>query len=540
MTNSDRSSAKNDLPEKTEVSRSSFPESDALANIRHSLRTPLNQIIGYSEMLQEEASDSGRLGYLPDLQKIHTAGGQLLALVNEGLAPWKIETGKIDLEMMRHEMRTPLNLIIGYSELCEEVAAEDKSEHFVGDLRKISSAAKNLLALFDSAEFPTQLDISQLARRNIAHRVSDPAADSLPGSAHAEATHNIPRASLLIVDDNEGNRDMLSRRLERYGYTVASAADGQQAIDLMKAQSFDLVLLDVLMPVMDGLETLGRLKADEMLKHVPVIMLSALDEIDSAVRCIEVGAEDYLPKPFNPVLLQARITASLEKKRLRDREQAYLEQLEMEREKSERMLLNILPKSIADRLKAGESTIADSFKDATVLFADLENFTKISTGISPADLVHLLNDIFSGFDWLAELHGLEKIKTIGDAYMVVGGLPNPRPDHASAIAEMALEMQKVIKRFNTVERTFNLRIGISTGPVIAGVIGRKKFIYDLWGDTVNLSSRMESQGQPGKIQVSSSTYERLKNKYAFEKRGVLDVKGKGEMTTYFLTGKLVH
>ena len=534
MTNP-RSSAESDSDEKTKVSRTAFPESDALSNIRHSLRTPLNQIIGYSEMLQEEAADQGQIAYLADLQKIHTAGGQLLALVNEGLAPWKLETGKIDLDMMRHEMRTPLNLIIGYSELCEEVAVENKIENFVDDLKKISSAAKNLLQLFDSPEFPTQLEVSHLARKPPRRRAVPE--EGLPISEKGVIGRE---TSLLIVDDNEGNRDMLSRRLERQGYVVATAGDGQQALDAMKNQSFDLVLLDVLMPVMDGLETLSRLKMDDTLKHVPVIMLSALDEIDGAVRCIEVGAEDYLPKPFNPVLLQARISASLEKKRLRDREQAYLEQLEMEREKAERMLLNILPKSIADRLKAGESTIADSFKDATVLFADLENFTKIATGISPADLVHLLNDIFSGFDWLAELHGLEKIKTIGDAYMVAGGLPNPRPDHASSIAEMALEMQKVIKRFNTVDRTFNLRIGISTGPVIAGVIGRKKFIYDLWGDTVNLASRMESQGQPGRIQVSASTYERLKNKYTFQKRGVIDVKGKGEMTTYFLTGKEIH
>src|SRR6266516_541427 len=265
-------------------------------------------------------------------------------------------------------------------------------------------------------------------------------------------------------------------------------------------------------------------------------MLSAIDELDSVVRCIEVGAEDYLPKPFNQVLLTARINACLEKKRLRDQEQAYLDQLRMEREKSERLLLNILPKSIADRLKQGESTIADSFPDATVLFADLGDFTKLTSHVPAPELVRLLNEIFSKFDWLAELHHLEKIKTIGDAYMVAGGLPVPRPDHAEAMAEMALDMQKVVTRLDSGDgRRFELRIGISSGPVVAGIIGSKKFIYDLWGDTVNIASRMESLGQFGAIQVAETTYERLKDKYLFDKRGKIDVKGKGKMTTYFHT-----
>ena len=216
--------------------------------------------------------------------------------------------------------------------------------------------------------------------------------------------------------------------------------------------------------------------------------------------------------------------------------------MRIEREKSERLLLNVLPKSIADRLKQGESTIADSFPDVSVLFADLGDFTRLATEVPAPELVHLLNEIFSKFDWLAELHLLEKIKTIGDAYMAVGGLPTPRPDHVEAVAEMALDMQKVVTKLNWGDgKCIDLRIGISTGPVVAGIIGSKKFIYDLWGDTVNIASRMESLGQFGAIQVSEPTYERLKDRYAFERRGKIEVKGKGKMTTYFLTGRMpVH
>ncbi len=214
------------------------------------------------------------------------------------------------------------------------------------------------------------------------------------------------------------------------------------------------------------------------------------------------------------------------------------EVLREEQEKSEKLLLNILPHSIAMRLKNQQSLIAERFDEVTILFADLVNFTSLASILSPTELVNLLNEIFSVFDRIASLDGLEKIKTIGDAYMVVGGLPNMRTDHAEAIAEMALNMQNQIQRFQSNGgEPLSIRIGINTGSVVAGVIGLTKFTYDLWGDTVNIASRMESQGLPGYIQVTEATYELLKDKYIFEKRGLLLVKGRGEMITYWLLGR---
>ena len=211
--------------------------------------------------------------------------------------------------------------------------------------------------------------------------------------------------------------------------------------------------------------------------------------------------------------------------------------LRKERNKTENLLLNLLPEPIAERLKEEPGVIADKFENATILFADLVNFTQISTTMSATKLVYLLNEIFSTFDELTEKHGLEKIKTIGDAYMVAGGIPIARPDHAEASAEMALDMLVAIDELNVkLEATFDLRIGINSGPVVAGVIGTKKFIYDLWGNAVNTASRMESHGVPGRIQVSFYTYELLRDKYEFEERGSIDIKGQGEMRTYFLTG----
>jgi class 3 adenylate cyclase len=212
--------------------------------------------------------------------------------------------------------------------------------------------------------------------------------------------------------------------------------------------------------------------------------------------------------------------------------------LGLEQEKSERLLLNVLPASIAARLKQTEGVIADAFPDATVLFADIVDFTPRSQQIAPAQVVQVLNELFSVFDQLARQRGLEKIKTIGDAYMVAGGLPDPRPDHVEAVAEMALAMrEEVARRSDPSGRPLQVRIGIDTGPVVAGVIGTSKFSYDLWGDTVNTASRMESDGVAGCIQVTARTWKRLRDGYRFERRGSIQVKGKGEMVTYFLVGK---
>ena len=214
------------------------------------------------------------------------------------------------------------------------------------------------------------------------------------------------------------------------------------------------------------------------------------------------------------------------------------EALHYQQKQTEGLLLNILPEAIANRLKQQLGTIAEDFADVTVLFADIVGFTQIASSLSAIQLVRLLNQIFSDFDRLSDQYNLEKIKTIGDAYMVVGGLPRRSPHHAQAIAQMALDMQIAIAKFNAEnQQNFSIRIGIHSGSVVAGVIGIKKLTYDLWGDTVNIASRMESQGFTNKIQVSETTYQHLRDEFLFEKRGEIEVKGKGKMTTYLLIGR---
>ncbi|HVY70414.1 MAG TPA: adenylate/guanylate cyclase domain-containing protein, partial [Verrucomicrobiae bacterium] len=345
--------------------------------------------------------------------------------------------------------------------------------------------------------------------------------------------------SVLLAANDTPASNALIGMLEQNGHAMSVARTGTQALELVYTGGFDLILLELDLPEMNGFQILEYLKGDMVWRNIPAIMISPSHDPASLVRSFELGADDFLSSPFDPVLLLARVNSSIEKRRLREKEQSYIDQIQAEQARSERLLLNILPAPIADRLKHGEDTIVDSFTEVTVLFADLVGFTQLSTRLTKEELVQSLNEIFSAFDRLAERHGLEKIKTIGDAYMVAGGLPQPRPDHAEAIAEMAMDMQNEIARYNAARGTqLSIRVGINTGPVVAGIIGKYKFIYDLWGDTVNTASRMESHGFPGTIQVTAVTHEKLRDKYRFADRGSVEVKGKGGMRTHWLLGKI--
>ncbi|MGK7872695.1 MAG: adenylate/guanylate cyclase domain-containing protein [Xenococcaceae cyanobacterium] len=350
------------------------------------------------------------------------------------------------------------------------------------------------------------------------------------------------KGNILVVDDTPDNLRLLSVMLTEQGYKVRKALNGQTALKTVRIVPPDLILLDINMPGMNGYEVCQALKADEQTKEIPVIFISALDDVLDKVKAFKVGGVDYITKPFQGEEVLARIENQLTIRQLQKQLQEQNTLLRQEQEKSERLLLNILPLPIAAQLKENQRAIVEQFDEATFLFADIAGFTSFSAPMPPAEVVDLLNQIFSTFDQLAEHHGLEKIRTIGDSYFVGSGVPVVRRDHAEAAAEMALDMQREITRFKWSNgEPLQLRLGINTGgPVVGAVIGIKKFAYDVWGNTVNIASRMESQGVPGKIQVTTATYERLKDKYVLEERGAIAVKGKGEMTTYWLTGRKIQ
>ena len=340
------------------------------------------------------------------------------------------------------------------------------------------------------------------------------------------------RGFVLVVDDEEQNRTLLHDPLEARGYEVEEAENGTQALQKVAARPPDVILLDLMMPNLDGFQVCRRLKIDAKTAHIPILMLTALSDRKERLMGIEAGANDFLTKPVDLQDVIMRVGNAVYTKHLHD-------QLQAEKEKSEQLLLNILPKAVAERMKKGETNIADSYPDVTVLVADLVGFTTLSAHIDPELVVQLLNEIFSAFDLLTEKHGLEKIKTVGDAYMVAGGMTFPRPDHAEACAELAIHLREEIERRNRqTNSSIQLRVGICTGPVVAGVIGRGRFAYDLWGETVNVACRLESTAAVGKIQISESTYECLRGKYQFEEKHSASVNGQSDLAAYWLGRRL--
>jgi guanylate cyclase len=273
------------------------------------------------------------------------------------------------------------------------------------------------------------------------------------------------------------------------------------------------------------------------------VAFAAVFLISGIVGELTSGGRSPLPAWFESTMIALNVTVAgavvfgLLATFVRQREEA-LAALRVEQDRAESLLLNILPRSIADRLKADTATIADQFAAASILFADIVDFTPLSDQLRPAEVVGLLDHLFTHFDLLAERYGVEKIKTIGDCYMVAAGVPTPRADHARVTALMALDMQEAMRSEDGIAHLgLELRIGVNSGPVVAGVIGRKRFLYDLWGDAVNMASRMETSGMPGQIQVTRATYELLRDEFDLEPRGVIPIKGKGDVETWYLVGR---
>ncbi len=508
------------------------------AHLRQEFVAPAAAIVGFTEILLEDAARDGLSDYRADLERIHSAGLALQTLLDEVLRQSAGEIEDIDgyRTKLRHDLRTPINAVKGYGEMIIEDARDGGHDALLPDLEKLLAAADGMLARIDAlVAFSGQTSLENAREESFAgaSRVLDALKFSQAPVAHQDIAGQI-----LVIDDNASNRDLLSRQLARDGHAVEAVASGAEGLALLEGRDFDLILLDVLMPEMSGFEVLSKLKLDSSTAEIPVIMITALDEMDSIVRCIEAGAVDYLPKPFAPALLRARIRASLENKLLRDRERAMMEELRIAKERNETLLLSILPRAVVDRINEGAGMVADHIPEATILFADIANFTPFSGKLSASDVVGVLNRIFSAFDRLVEQHGAEKIKTIGDGYMVAVGLPEPCEDHAEIAAKLSLAMLDSLAGIrDEIGAPIQLRIGLHTGPAVAGVIGERKFAYDIWGTTVNIASRMESHGVPDRVHVSKSVADRLAGQFRIVPRGTVEVKGAGLMETYFLEGK---
>lgn len=497
-----------------------------LRELRHELRTPINHILGYTEILLDEAGDAGLAEVTEDLERVHGAGRELLTVVNTLLDPAKHPGGRVDVVAACHQLRTPLDQVIGYAEMLLEGAEANGQGELVPDLRHVHDAAHHLLAVVSSVLAPEGValgtidDLLREGGRGIGTReVSVPATGEF---SETPALHG----RVLVVDDVAMNRDILLRRLEGLGCTAAAAVNGRQALDMLGTEDFDLILLDLMMPEVDGYEVLKRLRSSETWSSIPVIVLSALEEVEGAVRCIQLGAEDYLPKPFNLVLLKARVHAALEKKHLRDRDALHLQQIEQEKQRVDALLHVILPHEVAEELKATNDVQTRQYDHVAVLFCDVVGFTSFCDSHGAEEVVSVLQDLVATYEALCLKHDVLKIKTIGDAFMAVCGMLTPAENPVLNCIRCAVEM---IDAAHRLPADWDVRIGIHVGPVVGGVLGKRQFQFDLWGDTVNSAARMEHNGEPGKITLSGAAWEQVASLCRGHDRGLIQVKGKGMM-----------
>ena len=343
-------------------------------------------------------------------------------------------------------------------------------------------------------------------------------------------------ARVLVVDDIPANVKLLEVKLTAEYFDVVTAASGAEALLRIAERQPDIVLLDVMMPELNGYQVLERLKADDDLRHIPVIMLSALDELDSVVRCIEIGAEDYLPKPFNPVLLRARVNACLEKKRLRDQEVFYLQQIEQEKKRVDDLLHVILPEQIVEELKATNMVRPRRYENVAVLFCDIVGFTSYCDGRPPEEVMPGLQRLVEKYEELALRYNLEKIKTIGDSFMATAGLLKLVENPVLASVRCGLDMLSVAQKM---PENWLVRVGINVGPVMAGVVGQSQYLFDLWGDTVNTAARIESHGMANSVNVSRVAWQQISDQCYGESLGMVQVKGKGELEILRIKGFIV-
>jgi DNA-binding response OmpR family regulator/signal transduction histidine kinase len=500
-----------------------------LAFVRHELRTPVNAMIGYSEMLLEDAEETGDTEAAADLKRIGTCSRQILRELEAILSTERIlsEQGR-DLDsyamQIRADLRDPLGAIVGYAEMLVESSEEAGKTSRIPDLQRILRASHTLLELSNdiaalATQAPDAIPSQMMQGATLAHG----ALSKIRSVDHDVSAHTRTGA-LLVVDDSATNRDLLARQLARRGYIVDTAASGADALERMGQQRFDLVLLDVLMPDLDGVGVLLRMKNDVRLAEIPVIMLSALDEVDSIVRCLELGATDFVSKPFHPTILDARIQTAL---------QAFASRMAAPQHASpvssdsalERLVAGSVPDYIGERVLRGQSRQLDGVVSAAACFVDLD-FALAAT--DPAERARLTEILIEAARDACRAEDA-RVLLQGIGLVMVAGFPEPAIDASVRIARTALAFMENAERDG-----LRLRAGMHTGSVYAALVGQENLSYWVWGDAIDLSRRLALSADRATVSISAATQAALKDAFDIGSKGVIEVPGRGQMRAYIL------
>jgi class 3 adenylate cyclase len=491
-----------------------------LVQRRHELVAATSAIFELAALLAEETEICACPPAVGNLEIIKHNVERMAAMIGDALgadAP-----AEAAARVLNHDLRSPLTAVIGFSDDLRRIASKYQLECFGPQFEQLRSLGQRTLSLLTGA---------------VAHLRSPEGCSPIDGleryleraSSRAGGGAAVPAVEpgrIVVAEDDASLSDLLCCYLRAQGHDVVPARDGIEALEIIRSRSFDLLLTDIEMPRASGYEVLDRVYADPALRNIPVIVVSGHSELEGIAHCITMGAEDYLPKPFNRAILSARVNASLEKKRLRER-------TEQQRKQYDELLHAILPAPVVTELAQSKTVRPRRHDQVAVLFADIVGFTPYCDRHRdrPELVVEPLGRMFEAWEEIAAAQGVQKIKTIGDAFMAVSGLLEERTNPVLDCVRFSLDVIRAtqgMKDDQGLPLGFNLRVGIHRGPVVAGVLGRRQSLYDLWGDTVNTAARLETHGRPGCINLSAVAWSSIAGWVRGESRGTCCLKGKSE------------
>jgi class 3 adenylate cyclase len=488
---------------------------------RQEILAPVRGLIELCRLLLAEEKICGCARAARDLETIQKRAREMHLMVRSQFRPGTAECDAA-AHTLNHEMRSLLTIVLGYSEGLHRCASKYFLDAFEPEFDQLRGYGNRILNLVDSTvtrlRCPDGLDGDDDLDRYFKR------ADGSPTQPDIELAPRVEPGKILVVEDVDPIRNLLCDLLRAQGHEVTPARDGLEGSELVRSRPFDLVLTDIEMPRLSGFELLKLMKEDPALRDLPVVVISGHSELDGVAKCISLGAEDYLPKPFNRVILRARVSACLEKKRLRDR-------AEQQRKRYDELLHAILPARVVEELSKNDTFPPCRRDRVAVLFADIVEFTPYCDQFQdrPEVIVGHLQRLFEAWEEISGRYGVQKIKTIGDAFMAASGLLEESQNPVLDCVEFGIEIIRYTQRLADSQGQplgFNLRVGIHAGPVVAGIIGRRQSLYDLWGDTVNTAARLESHGKPGCVNLSPDAWEYISDLVRGEIRETCKLKGK--------------